>query len=252
MSPRAQTLTQTPKAKGPKRFPTGAVRLDLLLEGGFRRGDTSVVYGPAFLGKGNLARNSIGHSLANGVPVIMVTTRLEAARILERLDLGAKEAKLLQIVDTVAASIGCNDVIEGVRVVDGPSDLNGVAAALNEARAQLQGHHDDHLLVIDSLSTLMAHNTSNTVFRFLQAIIGSSRRAGAHSILTLDEPMHTAHEVEAIKHLSTGTIQVRDREGKQQVRILGFELHSHLGWIDCRATDGGFDVVGSFAAGRIR
>lgn len=251
MTPRQRAIVRGTKA-GVIRFPTGATRLDLLLEGGLRRGDTGLLHGPAFLGKGVLAIGAVRKALDDGRPAIVVTTRREAARIHEAIGPDAAKGGMVQIVDVIAASIGCDDDLPGVTVVDGPTDLNGIAAALNDARAKLQGHHEDHLLVIDSLSTLIALNGIDAVFRFLQVVLGSSRRAGAHSLLVVDETMHEAAQVEALKHLCGGTIQVRDREGKQQVRLLGFDLQDHLGWIDYRVDDDGFDVIGSFAAGRIR
>lgn len=252
MSPRSRAVVRAQKVASTDRFPTGATRLDILLEGGLRRGDTGILHGPAFLGKGVLAAGAVRKALADGTPVVVITTRQEADRLLERLALPEKERSLLQVIDAMGATIGCDNESDDVQIVDGPTDLNGIAAALNTAQARLQGHHDDHLLLIDSISTLMAHNGASDVFRFLQVILGTGRRAGAHALLVLDEPMHDPRDVESLKHLSTGTIQVRDREGKQQVRIQGFDLEAHLGWIDYRSDNGGFDVIGSFAAGRIR
>lgn len=252
MSPRSRAVMRAQKVASADRFPTGAKRLDILLEGGLRRGDTAIIHGPAFLGKGVLAASAIRKAVADGIPAVVVTTRLESERLLEGLAIPDAQRGLVQVIDSIGASIGCDTDGDGIQLVDGPTDLNGIAAALNTAQAALQGHHDDHLLVIDSVSTLIAHNAANNVFRFLQVVLGTGRRAGAHAVLVLDEPMHDPKDVESLKHLSTGTIQVRDREGKQQVRILGFDLEAHLGWIDYRSDNGQFDVVGSFAAGRIR
>ncbi len=250
MTPRQKVTAKASKTKAP-RHALGASRLDVLLDGGLRRGDVGMIHGPSFMGKAILGRLAIREALAQKQPVIIISTRQEGPLVMEKLGIGEKGNDLLQIIDTFSAGLG-QKTSKGTKIVNGPTDLNGIAAALNTAQAAIQGKHDDHLLVVDSVSTLIAHNTPEAIFRFLQVMLGSSRRAGARTLLLLDDGMHAGHDVESLKHVSTGTIHLRDLEGKHQVRILGFDASTHLGWIDYHAKGDQFDVVGSFAAGRIR
>ncbi len=250
MTPRQRLATKTAKKNTP-RHSIGASRLDVLLDGGLRRGDAALIHGPSFMGKAILSRLAAREAIASKQPVIILTTRQEGAVLRERLGIGEKGNDLLQIIDTFSSSVG-GKAHAGIKLINGPTDLNGIAAAINNAQAKLQGKHDDHRLIVDSVSTLIAHNSHDAVFRFLQVLLGANRRAGGHAMLLVDEGMHSAHEVESLKHLCSGTVQVRDLEGKHQVRILGFDASNHIGWIDYHAKDDQFDVIGSFAAGRIR
>lgn len=240
------------------RLPTGIKRLDALLGGGLPVGAAALVYGPPFLGKEVLARRFMLACMAQGIPAIDVVTTVATADVRRNLgeaDPGYPEyekKRLARFVDTYSRSIGAADSFKEAQYLDGALDLNGISLAVNKAEADVIATHDRHALVLNSVSTLIAYSNAQTAFRFLQTLIGRTRRAGATGLFLMDHGMHTDADVQMFKHLMTGTIELREAAGKTQVQVQGLGVTTPPGWVDYRFDDRTFEVTGSFAAGRIR
>lgn len=240
------------------RLSTGVKRLDALLNGGIPAGSAVLVYGPPFLGKEVLARRFALANLVQGTPALFVLTNTEAADV--RRDLGEAEPKygqaedkhLARFVDTYSRGIGAADKFADAEYLDGALDLNGVSLAVNKAQAGIIAKHDAHALVVDSVSTLIAYSNAQTAFRFLQTLIGRTRRVGATGFYLMDQGMHTDADVQMFKHLMSGTIELREASGKTQVQVQGLGAPQGPGWVDYKFDEKVFEVTGSFAAGRIR
>jgi KaiC/GvpD/RAD55 family RecA-like ATPase len=240
------------------RLPTGIKRLDALLNGGIPAGSAVLVYGPPFLGKEVLARRFLVANMANGVPGIDVLTNVATEDV--RANLAASEPRyaefegkhLSHFIDTYSKSIGATDSFKDAHYLDGALDLNGVSIAVNKVQAALMSGHQQHTLVVNSVSTFIAYTNPQTAFRFLQTLIGRTRRAGATGLFLMDHGMHTDADVQMFKHLMSGTIELRESGGKTQVQVQGLGAPQGPGWVEYRFDDKTFDIVGSFAAGRIR
>jgi KaiC/GvpD/RAD55 family RecA-like ATPase len=240
------------------KVPTGVKRLDSLLGGGVPAGSAVMVYGPPFLGKEVLARRFVLASLAAGLPAVYVLTNAatdEVRRELAASDPAYKQAEAehrARFVDTYSRSIGAADSFKDAAYLDGALDLNGISLAVNKAQAAILGQHEAHALVVDSVSTLIAYSSAQTAFRFLQTLIGRTRRVGATGLYLMDQGMHTDADVQMFKHLMTGTIELREAAGKMQVQVQGLGASSAPGWVDYKFDERVFEITGSFAAGRIR
>ncbi len=183
------------------RVPTGIKRLDSLLEGGIPAGSAVMVYGPPFLGKETLARRYVLASLAAGLPAVYVLTNAATDEV--RADLLAADPRYKQaeddhrarFVDTYSRGIGAADSFKDAVYLDGALDLNGISLAVNKAQAAIMGKHEAHALVVDSVSTLIAYSNAQTAFRFLQTLIGRTRRVGATGLYLMDQGMHTDADV---------------------------------------------------------
>lgn len=240
------------------RQATGVRRLDDLLKGGLPQGSFTLLYGPPFLGKDVLARHFLLAGFRAGIPGITVLTDDPAASVrrdLTAMDpaLGkAEQAGLPQFVDAYSRTIGAADAAPGVEYVDGAMDLNGISLAVNNAERRVLPDHPAHRLVFDSLSTLVTYTNAQTVFRFLQVLVGRTRLAGATGLLLLDQGMHTEAEVQMMKHLVDGFIELRPDGAKNMLQAQGIGITDNPGWVEYRFTETEFDLVGSFASGRIR
>ena len=240
------------------RLSTGVKRLDALLNGGIPRGSAVLVYGPPFLGKEVLARRFILASLKAKVPAIDILTNVAAADVRDNLAAqepgytALEQAHLLRFVDTYSRSIGAADSFKDAIYLDNALDLNGVALAVNKVQADLIAKHDHHALVLNSVSTLIAYANAQTAFRFLQTLIGRTRRVGATGLFLMDHGMHTDADVQMFKHLMSGTIELRESNGKSQVKVEGLGAPQGPGWVDYKFDERTFEITGSFAAGRIR
>ncbi len=242
----------------PPRVEIGVRRLDDLLEGGLPAASVTLVYGPPFLGKELLTRLFLLHGLRQGVPGILVLTSTatsDARQQLAQLDPAYPEYEregLIQFVDTYSKSIGAEDDFAQAEYVDGPVNLNAVSLAVNNAQRRLIGDHPTHRMVYDSVSTTITYTNAQTTFRFLQVLVGKAKRAGATTMMLLDQGMHSDPEVQTIKHLSDGVIEVRPDGPANFLQVTGIGVTENRGWVEYRFGERSFDVVGSFSAGRIR
>lgn len=240
------------------RVPTGVKRLDSLLGGGIPAGSAVMVYGPPFLGKEVLARRFVLASLAAGLPSVYVLTNAATDEV--RRDLTAADPNYpaaeaehrSRFVDTYSRGVGAADSFKDATYLDGALDLNGISLAVNKAQAAILGKGEAHALVVDSVSTLIAYSSAQTAFRFLQTLIGRTRRVGATGLYLMDQGMHTDADVQMFKHLMSGTIELRESSGKTQVQVAGLGASAAPGWVDYRFDEKAFEITGSFAAGRIR
>ncbi len=240
------------------KLPTGVERLDALMDGGLSEGSSYLISGAAFTGKRALARLAFLAALRRGSPAVLVLTNAAACDVraeLAQMDPAYAQyeaAGLAYFIDAYSAGVGANEPLANVAYVDGPLDLNGTSMALNAIEKRIMATHDQHTLILDSVSTLMAYGNGQTVFRFLQVFLGRARRAGASSLLLLSEGMHDDAEVQMIKHLMTGCIELRQEASRCQLRVQGVAQSQSRGWVDYRHGLGEFEITGSFAAGRIR
>lgn len=241
-----------------KRHATGVARLDDVLRGGLPSQSWTLLYGPPFLGKDVLARKYLLEGWRRGEPGIMVLTDESATN--ERAAFAAmdpsfakyEQAGLVQFVDAYSRSIGAVEVDGHVEYVDGAMDLNGVSLGLNNAERKVLPDHPEHRVVFDSISTLITFTNPQTVFRFLQVLVGRTRLAGAAGLLLMDAGMHSDAEVQTFKHLMNGVIEVRPDNGKNMVRADGVGIMDNPGWVEYRFDETRFELIGSFASGRIR
>lgn len=242
---------------GKRRLPMGVRRLDQLLGGGIAPGSAVLVYGPPFLGKETLARRFFQTSVESGVPGVYVLTNAATADVRKELAKSpafarAEASHLARYVDTYSRSIGAEEAFRDAEFLDGALDLNGITLAVNKVQADLIGEHDAHAFVLDSISTLVAYTNPATAFRFLQTLIGRTRRVGATGLFLMDQGMHADADVQMFKHLMTGVIEVRDAGGKPQMRVEGLGAPVGVGWVDYKFDAAQIEITGSFAAGRIR
>ena len=255
---KAMAAQVAPGTPGSRRLPTGVKRLDQLLGGGIPSGAAVLVYGPPFLGKEVLARRFFQTNVEAGVPGVLVLTNAATADVRAELGAGrpayqqAEANHLARFVDTYSRAIGADDSYHDAEFLDGALDLNGITLAVNKVQATLIADHDAHAFVLDSISTLVAYTNPGTAFRFLQTLIGRTRRIGATGLFLMDQGMHADADVQMFKHLMTGVIEVRDAGGKPQMRVEGLGAPVGVGWVDYKFDTTQFDIVGTFAAGRIR
>lgn len=238
--------------------PTGITRLDEILGGGLPERSATLVYGPPFSGKAVMAYQFLLRGLQDGVPAVMVTTDTSAYNLRERLaemDTNYKryeEEGLAHYVDTYSKSIGAADDFKFAEYVDGPVNLNAVTLAVNNAQRRFIGEHGNHRLVFDSVSTLMAYTNAQTAFRFFQILLGKAKMAGATAMLLLEEGMHQPSEVQMIKHLTEGVIELKKEDGQGRLHLEGMDTEADHGWIDYEFTRNQLELTGSISAGRIK
>ncbi|HLE46976.1 MAG TPA: RAD55 family ATPase [Candidatus Thermoplasmatota archaeon] len=240
------------------KLATGVRRLDEQLKGGLPERSSTLLYGPPFIGKEVLLRQFLLTSLRAGMPSVAVLTdgswkdlrNLLAAS--EPTFSDYEKAGLVRYVDTYSRGIGITETHPSVEFVDGLMNFNAVSLAVNNAERDFIRTHAQHALVFDSVSTLIAYTNAGTAFRYLQVLLGKTKAAGATSLLTLSQGMHTDAEVQMVKHLVDGMIELKGDQGKNVLHVDGLGVTDSRGWVEYQFSEAKLEVTGSFTAGRIR
>jgi KaiC/GvpD/RAD55 family RecA-like ATPase len=237
---------------------TGAPRLDDLLEGGLPEGSATLFAGAPVLGKELVARLFILHGLRHGRPAIVVLgsrTAGEARAELTQLDPRFPDYErvgLVRFIDLYTRYAGVATEARSTELLEGPGDLDGLLTTLARHLGAMAGKRGGPSLVVDSVSTLAAFQEPARVFRALHQAAGKARACHATALLLLERGMHAEHEVAMFKHLASGTIEVRNQNAKNLVRVEGHLVTEDRGWVEYRFTPREFEITGSFSGGRIR
>jgi KaiC/GvpD/RAD55 family RecA-like ATPase len=237
---------------------TGITRLDELLGGGLPQSSTTLVYGPPFAGKNVVARGFLLSGMRAGVPGIFITTDRSANDVRARLAASDpnfpkyEKAGLAMFVDTYSKAVGTADNNPSVEYVDGLMNFNALSVAVNNLERKIIKDHETHRVAFDSTSTLVAYTNASTAFRYLQVLIGKTKAAGATNMLLLAQGMHKEEEVQMIKHLVDGVIELRKDKMKNFLNVEGLGITRTPGWVEYGFTENALEITGSFGAGRIR
>lgn len=240
------------------RLATGIRRLDELLQGGLPERSSTLVFSPPFMGREVLMRQFILSSVAQKIPAVVVLTDLPAAELRKQLAAddpkyaAYEKAGMVRFVDTYSRSVGVADAGPNIEYVDGLLNFNAVSLAINNAQREFIRNYPQHAFVFDSISTVIAYTNAATAFRYLQVLLGKMKAAGGTGILTLSQGMHADAEVQMVKHLVDGQIELRNENNKPVLRVEGVGVTDSRGWVEYRITERALEITGSFAAGRIR
>jgi KaiC/GvpD/RAD55 family RecA-like ATPase len=259
--PRGGTTIRSPKTRtttSPAHASTGNQRLDEFLGGGLARGGATLLYGPPFSGKGVLQRTMFLAGLRQKAQSVFLLTDMAAPDFVDRVQLmdprfrEFQEEDLFHFVDAYSHLIGEKAPMAQTTFVPDLRSLDRILKAVEQVEAKLKARGQTiERLYVQSLSTMIMEAGTGETFRFLRALVGRVVRRGGTVIAGLETGMHHEPEVQAIKHLSNGMLQTRESDGRVQLRADGIRAAVSAGWIEYRFSPEQFELVGSFAPGRI-
>jgi circadian clock protein KaiC len=243
-----------------RKLLTGIEGLDTLLLGGIPARCAFLAYGPPFIGKEHFLRGFAIECLNHGIPTIFITTDITSTQL--RDELTQRDSKyptyetngLVRYIDVYSMSIGVNERDKYTEYVPSPMDLAAINLALNKAQQLVMGKHAHHLIVFDSLTTLITNTNAQTVFRFVQVMRGRAKSAGATTMFVMGAGVHPESEVQLFRGIMDGVIEFREeiKDSKLYLRLQGFGEVKSRNWVEYRMEKDSIDVTGAFEIGRIR
>ncbi len=236
---------------------TGIDRLDELLKGGLPTGTNNLLYAPPFIGKETILNNFALSGLREDEPVIFVLTDSSFSEMKEemnKLDSNFsqyEEEGKVKYIDIYSTGVELKE--EGVHVtfVDSPVNRERITASIIKTEKEFQQHYERHRLIFDSISTLIVYADAKAVFRFLQVVSGTCKRLGATSVFNMTRGMHDEIEVQTIKHLMEGVIELREEASRMQIRVQGCGEVVSRNWIDYLLQKDEIRLTGAFRMSRV-
>ena len=187
-----------------------------------------VIISPPLEGKEELVYDYIRDKLKEKEPILIISTDKSAetvkAELLKRkIFFGDAETRgLLVFVDCYSMQVG--EAVKntpGIKRVPGPLALNEISVALSDIEKEFIRKNPKHIVIFDSLSTLLMYSNTQAIGRFAQVMIAKIKKAGGSAFFTLEEGMHAPDVLVAMEHLMDDIIFVKREAGKLLVKAKG-------------------------------
>jgi len=191
----------------------------------------SIILSSPLSGKKEFLYQKLQESLKNKEPVIFLLTDsspedIKKELVKNKIFYGAA-GNFLKFVDCYSQQAGNNvEDTSDIKRVSGPLALNEISISLAQLEAELYRLSPKHLVLFDSLSTLLMYSNPPMVGRFLQILIAKIKNAGGSVLFTLEEGMHDPKDMVTIEHLMQAIIHVKKEKEKIVIKadgISGFE-----------------------------
>lgn len=194
---------------------------------------TCLIKGPPLSGKKEIIYSYLMESLKAKIHSIIIT-----------LDQSAEEVKR----DLVASRIFFGPYISYLRFIDcyslqagtlvpdssqtkrvsSPLALNEISIALSQIEMKIHQKDISHLVIVDSLSTMLLYSNANAIARFIQVLIAKIKQAGGSVIFTIDQGMHDDKTVVTMEHMMDCIIEVKKEDS--QVLIMARGIPGYERW----------------------
>jgi KaiC/GvpD/RAD55 family RecA-like ATPase len=187
-------------------------------------GTNIAIIGPSMTGKRELALKLLAAPYETGEGVLCITTdNAETAYQNLKRHVGSLARDRMGIIDA-SGSDGRELLDISVENVSSPRDLTGISigAAKLTQLFETKGVTDIRYGLI-SVSTLLQHLDSQTVFRFLHVYTKRITETGGLGIYTLDNDSHDPQVVNTISGQFDGVVELRETDaGDLEFRVRGF------------------------------
>ncbi len=195
------------------RLSTGVADLDIILEGGYPNPSNFILLGPTGMEKIAFAYHFAGSNKADETSYIVCGNSspedIKSKASTMGIDLGN-----VHFIDCYSSTLGRElpNNSENVTIVSGPSALNDISLAINEAIGKSSGKR--MRVVFDTLSTFVLYNSKDSIKKFLSVIEGRLRNAGATTLYLVDEGVHDRQLLSLIEHGMDEIYTIVDKGGK--------------------------------------
>ncbi|HHF55620.1 MAG TPA: hypothetical protein ENL42_01720 [Thermoplasmatales archaeon] len=234
---------------------TGIDRLDELLKGGIPVKSNVLVYAPPFIGREIILKRFALSGLEEGNDVLFVLTdksfadmREEMIKLDKKYEKYEEEGRV-RYIDVYSTSVELKEESKWAIFVDSPINRERIASSIIQILKEKEGNN--HRIVFDSISTLIVYSDAKAVFRFLQVLSGICKRMNATSMFSMTRGMHEEIEVQTIKHLMDGVIELKEEGARFQLRVQGCGEVISRHWIDYVLEGEELRLTGAFRMGRV-
>jgi len=130
--------------------------------------------------------------------------------------------KNIYFVDCYSQQAGLNcQKSENIRYVSGPLALNELSIAISDFQREFLKKETPHLIIFDSISTLLMYSNAEAIGRFLQIIIAKIKNLEGDMLFTIEQGMHDDKTVVTIEHLMDTILEVKKEGNKLLMKESG-------------------------------
>jgi len=218
------------------RISTGVTALDEKLGGGFSEKSNILVIGPPGKEKNKLALYFLLNGLKNREHTSYVTTDYAPEEILTEMqehhqsNNSDETVQKLNIIDCYSWSLEQKVNLPNVYYISSISALNQLSIGINEVQNKVPSVGSHQRLVVNSLSTLLMHNPSDVILKFIEIQNNRHKATNTTSLLLLEQGMHDEKVVTTLEHLCDGLLEIQHKENKTQIRAPMMKQAEEFEW----------------------
>jgi KaiC/GvpD/RAD55 family RecA-like ATPase len=166
-------------------------------------------------GKKEVIENYAKNALKENKTLLFVLTDKSPEQLKQELLKDKIFFKNAYFVDCYSQQAGLNcQKTENIKYVSGPLALNEISIAVSEFQREFLKKEMTHLIIFDSISTLLMYSNAEAVGRFLQIFIAKIKNLSGEIIFTIEQGMHDEKAIVTIEHLMDSVIEVK-KEGNK-------------------------------------
>jgi KaiC/GvpD/RAD55 family RecA-like ATPase len=190
-------------------------QLDQILSGeSFAPGTCLLVTGSSSTERRQVGLRVLGAGSRRGEGAIVVTTEAPAVDVFERYAEVVDDTDDVQVgvVDCVGRDRDTDAPDLRVKHASSPGDLTQVGIEVSEFLREFREVRgfDRNRVLLDSISTMVAHTDVETVFRFLHVFNSRIETAEAFGVCLIDSPTHDSQTLATFTQLFDGVVTVGD------------------------------------------
>ncbi len=203
---------------------TGIADLDIIMEGGYANPSSIALVGPAGLEKALLAFHFLAARQAGDTSYLITADSTPDDIMQKSSSAGVELPANTRFIDCYSSTLGKQEEEETKNLfVPGPSALNDLSLAINEAMKESDGKK--MRVVFYSFSTFMLYNPKDSILKFLQVVGGRLKKAGATTIFIIEEGVHDSQLLNMVEHNMDAVYHISDKsKGLLELRLPGIQL----------------------------
>ncbi len=204
-----------PETEQQDKVKSGTPRLDDLLNGGIPVGSQMVVYGPSFIGKETAMDAFAAQGIADGVPLIWVTTDKTIEEIREEMSrftasFGDYEKQgLVFYVDAYSRVVGDSSVEENASYLEEDADVEEIGALVDAHLARIGDRIGEkgYRLVFRSVSSLSTNHDIKSIFSLLRQFVARRRKDGCVAAYSIEKGIMSEQDLQIISSIMDGVME---------------------------------------------
>jgi len=187
-------------------------------------GTSLLISGRAMVGKRDLALALMAEGPRNGEPVVIVSPKESAGRVMRSYRSIVDDRGELYLVDASGSDHRQEfDDVDGVYYLSSPDDLTGVGISLVKATRAMGDRAEDGVRIcLLSMSTVLQYTTAKRVFNFLHVMNNRVAATGQLGVATFDSTLHDDRTANTVRTLFDGAVDLREADdGRRECRVRG-------------------------------
>jgi KaiC/GvpD/RAD55 family RecA-like ATPase len=223
------------------KIPTGIRDLDVLLEGGYVGSGSTMILGPTGMEKMSFAFQYAAAGIARGDKVFYICADSGPDDIINKaagIGIDLKPSKNIKFIDCYTSTLGNKSLPPESPhlMVPGPSALNDLSLAINEAIKESAGIK--LRIVFHSLSSFMLYNPKDSLVKFLQVVGGRLKNADASVLMLVEDGMHEKQLLSTVEYMMDEKFTLHDKGGAHEL-----ELNAIGAVVPIKISTGGVTIV---------